>query len=94
MLAALEDADELALLRTLDRFENVTANAAEQLAPQYVSHYLMELAGQLHSYYASHPVLQAADPKQVTARLALLRAVRQVLANGLDLLGVSAPDSM
>ena len=94
MLAALEDADELALLRTLDQFENVTASAAEQLAPQYVSHYLMELAGQLHSYYASHPVLQAADPKQVPARLALLRAVRQVLANGLDLLGVSAPDSM
>lgn len=94
MLAALEDADELALLRTLDRFENVTASAAEQLAPHYVSYYLMELAGQLHSYYASHPVLQAAEPKQVVARLALLRAVRQVLANGLELLGVSAPDSM
>ena len=54
----------------------------------------MDLAGRLHSYYANTPVLAGEDGELVQARLALLRAVRQVLANGLELLGVSAPDSM
>ncbi len=93
-LKPLESKEELALLRCLDRFEDTALGAAEQLAPHHVSHYLMELSGQLHSYYANHPVLQAGENSVVTARLLLLRAVRQVLANGLELLGVSAPDSM
>ena len=54
----------------------------------------MDLAGRLHSYYANIPVLAGEDRELIVARLALLRAVRQVLANGLDLLGVSAPDTM
>ena len=48
----------------------------------------------LHSYYAKHPVLQAGDPALALARLALLRSVGQVVKNGLELLGVSAPESM
>ena len=54
----------------------------------------MEVSGMLHSYYANHPVLQAGDPITVRSRLALLRAVSRVIANGLSLLGVSAPESM
>lgn len=93
-LAPLSETEELALLRSLDRFEDVVRGAALALAPHHISHYLMELAGMLHSYYSSHPVLQAGEPKTVFARLALLRAVGQVLKNGLQLLGVTAPESM
>lgn len=82
------------LLQTLDKFEDVAQSAALNLAPHHISHYLMELAGELHSYYAAHQVLGSGDSALTLARLALLRAVARVVANGLDLLGVSAPDSM
>ena len=59
-----------------------------------MSHYLSELAQLLHSYYNKYSILSADDEKTARARLALLRAVAQVLANGLDLLGVSAPERM
>ena len=93
-LQGLDNAEELALMRTLDRFEDVTRNAAQFLAPHLISHYLMELSAQLHSYYAKYPVLQATEADRVLARLALLGAVGQVIANGLNLLGVEAPSSM
>lgn len=91
-LEGLDTEEDFALLRCMDRFEDAAGSAALSLAPHYISHYLLELAGLLHSYYAKHPVLQAGE--KVPARLALLRAVGQVLHNGLDLLGVSAPESM
>lgn len=93
-LAGLTEPEDMALLRTLDRFEDVARSAARNLAVHHVSTYLMEISGMLHSYYANHPVLQAGDPITVRSRLALLRAVSRVIANGLSLLGVSAPESM
>lgn len=93
-LAPLCSAEDLALLRAVDRFEDVAQDAALGLAPHHISYYLMEIAGQLHSYYARHPVLQAGDEATVKARLALLRTVGTVVKNGLSLLGVSAPESM
>ncbi|MEG2139696.1 MAG: arginine--tRNA ligase [Bilophila sp.] len=93
-LASLTAQEELNLLHFLDRFEDVARDAAQSLAPHHISHYLMELAGMLHSYYARNPVLQAGEPALVLARLALLRAVGQVVKNGLALLGVNAPESM
>ncbi len=93
-LAGLREPEELALLRKLDQFASVAEDAATHLAAHSISHYLMELAGQLHSYYAKYPVLQAEDASLSLARLALMRAVAQTLRNGLELLGVSAPDSM
>ena len=88
------EAEDPALLHFLDRFEDVAKGAAQALATHHISYYLMELAGMLHSYYAKHPVLQAGDPELALARLALLRSVGQVVKNGLELLGVSAPESM
>ena len=70
------------------------ASAAKSLGVHHVSTYLTELAGQLHSYYARHQVLLADDAPRTLARLALLRSIGQVLRNGLDVLGVSAPESM
>ena len=86
--------EELDLLRLLDRFRTVTEDAANNRAPHYISFFLMELAGQLHHYYAAHQVLGADNDALIAARLRLLGVVGQTLKNGLRLLGVSAPDSM
>ncbi|MDD6088825.1 MAG: arginine--tRNA ligase [Desulfovibrionaceae bacterium] len=94
MLNPLTDRDELDLMKTVDRFCDVASDAAANLAPHHISYYLADLAGQLHGYYARHPVLQAGDTALSTARLVMLRTVGQVIRNGLDLLGVSAPESM
>ncbi len=94
MLKSLTSADDLALLREVERFRNVVEDAARARAAHPISFYLMELSGKLHSYYANNPVLSGDDEDVMKARLALLRAVSVVIANGLDLLGVSAPESM
>lgn len=93
-LAPLTQPEELDLLRLVDRMPDTLSAAAEGLAPHHVSFYLMEVAGALHSYYAKVPVLNAADAETIVARLALLRAVGQAVANGLNLLGVEAPEAM
>ncbi len=93
-LSLLTTAEDIALLRMTERFYTVTEAAAMHRAPHHVSRYLMELAPLLHSYYAKHTVVQENDVPTTLARLALLRAVGQVIANGLELLGVSAPTSM
>ena len=94
LLAALDTPEDMALLRKAAGMEDMIANAALTLSVHHVSHYLMDLAGMLHSYYARHQVLDAGDSGRSLARLALLRAVGQVLRNGLDILGVSAPETM
>lgn len=94
LLAALDTSEDMALLRKAAAFEDMLAAAAKALAVHHVSRYLTELAGLLHSYYAKHQVLLAEDEQRTLARLALLRAVGQVVRNGLDVLGVSAPESM
>lgn len=94
LLGALDTPEDMALLRKAAGMEDMIANAALTLSVHHVSHYLMDMAGMLHSYYAKHQVLDAADSGRSLARLALLRAVGQVLRNGLDILGVSAPETM
>lgn len=92
-LAALGSARELALLQRLAEFPELVRAAALEFAPHAVAFYLRELAGEFHSYYNAERIL--VDDEQVRgARLALCAAVRQVLANGLALLGVSAPERM
>jgi arginyl-tRNA synthetase len=84
---------EAALLTRLMRYPEALENAARDLAPHLVAFYLTELAGEFHSYYNATRIL-AADEATRLARLALSAAVKQVLANGLALLGVSAPEKM
>ncbi len=93
-LAPLDKPEDMALLRKMEVFPDMIAQAARSLSVHQVSHYLSELAQLLHSYYNKYSILSADDEKTARARLALLRAVAQVLANGLDLLGVSAPERM
>jgi arginyl-tRNA synthetase len=84
---------EAALLAKLAEFPEVLAKAADELGPHQVAFYLRELAGDLHAFYNAERVL-VDDDSLKHARLALLLATRQVLRNGLELLGVSTPSRM
>jgi arginyl-tRNA synthetase len=92
-LGCLSEAETLALAVTLGRFPEVVATAAERLEPHDVANYLRDLAADLHSFYNAHKVLEG-SPETMKARLALVAATQQVIASGLGLLGVSAPDMM
>lgn len=92
-LSRLDAPHEAALLQRLDEFSDVVKNAADELAPHMVANYLKELASDLHSYYNAQQFL-VEDSALKLARMALISATRQVLKNGLDLLGVSAPEKM
>jgi arginyl-tRNA synthetase len=89
----LVEEQEGRLLRRLYRYPEVVAGAATGREPHRVARYLQDLAADFHTFYNSHRVL-VDDEGLRTARLALVEAVRQVLANGLGLLGVAAPDRM
>jgi len=89
----LTQTHELALLRTLSRYPEVIDSAAAELEPHQLAYYLRELANDLHTYYNAHTFL-VDDAELRTARLALVAATRQVLANALAILGVSAPEEM
>src|SRR5260221_14797 len=92
-LERLTGEKELALASRLAEFPEVAAAAAQELAPHAVAFYLRELAAEFHSYYNSERIL-VDDEALRAARLALCAAVRHALANGLALLGVSAPEKM
>src|SRR3954469_8066058 len=84
---------EIALARRLEEYPEMVASAAREAAPHDVAFYLRELAAQFHSYYNAERIL-VDDGELRAARLALCATVRQTLANGLSLLGVSAPEKM
>ncbi|NLU84449.1 arginine--tRNA ligase [Rhodococcus sp. HNM0569] len=95
--ALLTSDQEGDLIRTLGEYPRVVASAASLREPHRIARYLEELAGAYHRFYGANRVLPQGDedPAPIhTARLALCRASRQVLANGLGLLGVSAPEQM
>ena len=88
---------EGALIRTLGDYPRVLQSAAALREPHRVCRYLEDLAGDYHRFYDSHRVLPQGDESAGDvhrARLALCAATRQVIANGLDILGVSAPERM
>ena len=90
----LAEPAEKALLRELARYPDTIAAAGSQMAGHLVVNYLKELAGAWHQYYdAGHKVLHD-DPAVRDARLLLTHAVRQVLRNGLDIIGVAAKERM
>ncbi|MBD0023283.1 arginine--tRNA ligase [Gordonia pseudamarae] len=96
-LGLLDDPAEGDLIRTIGDFDEVVATAAELREPHRVCRYLEALAGAYHRFYARCRVLPQGDEEAADihrARLTLCEATRQVLANGLDLVGVSAPERM
>jgi arginyl-tRNA synthetase len=92
-LEHLAEDHEKALLKTLGRYPEVVQGAALNEEPHQLTHYLRELANDFHTYYNAHQFLVADDALR-DARMKLILATRQVLANGLGLIGVSAPEAM
>ena len=92
-LSPLTAPREAALLAKLGEYPETLQRALEELGPHQVAFYLRDLAGELHSYYNAERVL-VDDVSTKMARLALMTATRQVLRNGLALIGVSAPSRM
>ncbi|HWZ48939.1 MAG TPA: arginine--tRNA ligase [Herbaspirillum sp.] len=92
-LSPLSAPREASLLAKLAEYPEALAHALEELGPHQVAFYLRDLAGELHSYYNAERVL-VDDLATKMARLALMCATRQVLRNGLALIGVSAPSRM
>ena len=92
-LDTLVEDEPIALMRTLAKYSEVLANSAQALEPHQVAAYLREVATQLHGFYNAHTFLVDDDAVR-GARLSLAVATQSVLADGLALLGVSAPDSM
>ncbi len=92
-LSPLTGPRELSLLQRLGDYPEVLEHASRELAPHQVAFYLRELAGEFHSYYNAERILLQEPPLRL-ARLALIIAVRQVLQNGLGLIGVGAPEKM
>ena len=87
------EAHEQALLKNLAKYPDLVTSAAKQLEPHQVAYYLRDVATDFHTYYNAHVFLVEDAPLR-NARLALIAGVAQVIANGLGLLGVSAPTSM
>ncbi len=92
-LGLLTHPRELAVAARLAAFPEIVANAAEDLAPHQVAFYLKDLAADFHSYYNAERML-VDDAALARSRVALAAAVRQVIRNGMALLGVSCPASM
>lgn len=92
-LSKLSESHEKALMTLLARYPELLSQAASQCAPHTLAHFLRDLADAFHSYYNAHQFL-VDDEEMRNARLCLILAVRQVIYNGLKLLGVSAPDRM
>ena len=90
-LGLLSQPLEIELMKDLQEFPTMVQHAAAELGPHLVVGYLQGIAQRAHKWYHNFRVL---DEPEETARLVLVRAVRQVLANGLSLIGITAPDRM
>lgn len=93
-LETLQESEELALALALTKYPEVVTGAASRLEPHDIANYLRDVAALFHSFYNAHKMLDSENASLSTARLALAEATRIVIANGLGLLGVSAPESM
>ncbi len=92
-LDLLGEPQEKTLMTTLSRYREVVELAANNRAPQHLVHFLRDLANDFHTYYNAHAFI-ADDANLRDARLYLISATRNVIANGLGILGVSAPEKM
>jgi arginyl-tRNA synthetase len=92
-LGSLTEPQEKALMTSLSRYPEVVELSANNRAPQHLVHYLRDLANDFHTYYNAHAFI-VDDANLRDARLFLIQATRVVIASGLGILGVSAPETM
>ena len=89
----LKSSQELIMIKRLSEFPEMVLHAGIELAPHTIANYLKDCAADLHSYYNDTKFLVENEEEKL-ARLCLIKATQIVLKNGLDLLGVKAPDKM
>ncbi len=92
-LSLLQQEEEIALIKELERMPEVVENAGSKHEPQVLAEYLREVAAKFHVFYHECRIIGEEDGV-MKARLALLTALRTVLKNGLGILGISAPEKM
>jgi arginyl-tRNA synthetase len=92
-LSRLDTDAEIDLLKAISTFPQLVASAAQLRAPNKLVHYSQDLAARFHRFYTDHRVLTD-DAELTQGRLWLCRVTGRTIANALDLLGVSAPESM
>jgi arginyl-tRNA synthetase len=92
-LELLNSNEEQSLALVLSKYPEVLAGATKRLEPHAVANYLRDVAAEFHSFYNAHKIMEA-DGGISLARLALATATQQVIASGLRILGVSAPEAM
>ena len=92
-LNLLKERGEIELVKSLSHFPDIVLKAASELKPHLIASFLYSLAQQFNEYYHAHNILKA-DEKTKDARLLLISAARQVLRNGLDLLGIDVLEKM
>jgi arginyl-tRNA synthetase len=92
-VSLLKEEETLALLNTIWEFQEICLQCGQTLEPQILTTYLQKLATGFHKFYSLHRVIST-DFELSKARLALVKAVRIVMANGLNLLGITAPERM
>ena len=93
-LSLIKTEEEIKLLKTLSQFPGTVSNAAATLEPHKIITYLNEVAANFHSYYHNNRVLNPDEKELSLVRLQLCLASKQVLKNGFDIIGISAPESM
>ena len=91
--ALLKNELEIDLLKKLEQFPIIVSSALGSLEPQTVANYLQEIAGKFHKYYANCRII-VEDKELTQSRIALIKATKNVIYNGLKLLGITAPDKM
>ncbi len=89
----LDNPSEIRLLKKLEQFPTVVENVMQSLEPQTIANYLHDTANRFHKFYSECRVVTD-DTKLSNARIALVKATRNVIANGLNILGISAPEKM
>lgn len=93
-LELLTQPEEFALLQEMAAYPELVKRAALDLAPHRVIYYLQELASKFHSFYNKHRVIDTEEQELSKARLWLVDGLRVVIKNGLNLIGVRAPEKM
>ncbi|MGM0417365.1 MAG: arginine--tRNA ligase [Thermodesulfobacteriota bacterium] len=92
-ITLLQEKEETELIKSVMKYKEAVMAAGVEKQPHKITYYLMELAGSFHSYYNMHKVLTD-DKELMQARLYLVKAVKMTVKNGLNLLGISAPEKM
>ena len=92
-VSLLTSPEELGLLKAIARFPEELKLAGRDLDPSQVNRYLTQLAGEFHRFYTAHRI-KGEEPAVAAARLKLADTTRSVLANGLNLIGLAAPEKM